>query len=63
MDFLPVKQDGSGIARMNPGNHLDQGRFTGTVFTQKRVNFTGSQIEIDILQGFDAGKKLSRPAY
>ena len=63
MDFLPVKQDGSGIARMNPGNHLDQRRFPGTIFTQKRVNFTGSQIEIDILQGFDAGKKLSRPAY
>ena len=62
MDFFAVKCDGTGIARMDPGDHLDQGRFAGPVFTQKCVNFAFVQIKINVLQGLDPGKEFPRPA-
>ena len=62
MDFFAVKCDGPGIARMDPGDHLDQGRFAGPVFTQKGVNFAFVQIKINVLQGLDPGKEFPRPA-
>ena len=43
---------------VNTAQNLDQRRFTGAVFTQKRVNLAGTQFKINALQRMDTGEAL-----
>ena len=42
------------ILRVDAGQHLDQSRFARAVFAHQRMNFTGKQLEADVLQCLNA---------
>src|SRR5437879_3029309 len=47
-----------GAAWIDPAENFHQRRFARTVLTADRVNFPGLNPEIDVSQGFHAGKAL-----
>src|SRR5580704_14872875 len=63
--FLPLKDDLPFIrtVRVNPAQHLHQGRLAGTVLAADRVDFALADREIDIAQRDDAGKSLCDPPH
>ena len=50
--------------RIDPAQHLHQGRFAGAVLAADRVDLAGLDCEIDVAQRLDAGKAFARfPAF
>lgn len=47
-----------GAGGIDAAQYLHQGRFSRAVFADKRVNLPLADLEIDIVQGFDARKRL-----
>ena len=50
MYFLPVQANGAAVGGKNAAQNIHQGRFAGTVFSQQRTDFPGSQGEVHIPQ-------------
>src|ERR1700729_710378 len=49
--------------RVNPAQHLHQGRLAGAILTADRVNLALADRKIDIAQRDDSGKSLSDPPH
>ncbi len=49
--------------RVNARKNLHQGGFSGTIFTNKRVDLTFGNFEINVIQRFDPGKSLGDIAH
>ena len=50
MYFLPVQANGAAVGGKNAAQNIHQGRFAGTVFSQQRTDFPGSQGKVHIPQ-------------
>src|ERR1700683_1730100 len=63
--FLPLKDDLPfiGTVRVNPAQHLHQGRLAGAVLAADRMDLAFADSKIDIAQRDDAGKNLSDPPH
>ena len=57
-DGLAGPADLAGVRAVRAGEDLDQGRLAGAVLSEQAVHFTGADIEVDPVQGADAGKRL-----
>src|SRR5690348_1019772 len=55
---MSVDVDLSAVGLMHTGHDFDQRRLAGTVFSDESVDFAGTHIEIDALNGVYAGKRL-----
>jgi hypothetical protein len=47
---------------VHAGEDVDQGRLSGPVLTQQRVDLAGAQLEVDVVVGENARKRLRDPA-
>src|SRR3984957_11631223 len=63
--FQPLKDDLPFIrtVRVNPAQHLHQGRLAGAILTADRVDLAFADRQIDVAQRDDAGKSLSDPPH
>src|SRR6202021_3270134 len=63
--FQPLKDDLPFIrtVRVNPAQHLHQGRLAGAILTADRVDLAFADRNIDIAERDDAGKSLSDPPH
>src|ERR1700731_4932927 len=63
--FLPLKDDLPfiGPVRVNPAQHLHQGRLARAVLTTDRVDLALADRKIDIAQRDDSGKGLCDPPH
>ena len=57
-DFLAIDKDLALVFLVNAAQNFDQGGFTGTVLSQKRVDLAAAQIKLYILQRVYTGKTL-----
>ena len=58
-DLLSVDEDLAFFGDVDAAKHLNQRRLARAVFAQQRVDLAGFELEVHILQGFDAGERLA----
>ena len=63
IDAPAAQPDLAGIRRVETVEDIHQGRFARAVFSQKRVHFSGRQVEVNTCIGGDAGKTLDDAAH
>src|SRR5690625_3302239 len=65
LDNFSIENDVTliGAVRVNTRKHLHESRFSSSVFTTDRVDFSPTYLEIYILQGLNAGERLGDSAH
>ena len=58
-NFAAIDEDLPLLWNVNAAQYLNERRFSGAVFAQQRVNFTGFQLKIDVLQRLDTRKRFA----
>src|ERR1700733_9951462 len=53
-DGSPLNPDLAAVGKLDPGQHLNEGRFAGPVVADEPNRFTGFKIEINAVQGVNA---------
>ena len=53
-DRLAGELDGAAIRRLGAGEDLEQRRLAGAVLAEQRVDLSGSDLEVDVLERLDA---------
>ena len=59
LDRPALDLDRSVVRKMRAGDHLDQRRLARAVFTDQGVDFAGPEVERDLLERLDSGKRLA----
>ena len=57
-DLFALPADGAGVRLVGAGEHLDQGRLAGAVLPEQAVHLAGADLEVDAVEGADAGELL-----
>ena len=55
--------DLSRIGQVHARKHLDEGRFSGAVLAQKRMHFTGVDIQVEAIEREGSGKPFRDAAH
>ncbi len=58
-DRRAVEQNLALVRRLDPINHLHEGRLACPVLAEQRVNLAGLDLEVDVFVGAHAGKRLA----
>ena len=60
-DLLAVPGDRALVGLVGAGEHLDQGGLAGAVLAEQAVHLAGADVEVDAVEGPDAGERLTMP--
>ena len=58
VDGPAVDLDRPGVRPVDARNHFDERRLPGAVFTEQRVDFSGNDVEADVVEREDPGEAL-----
>lgn len=58
-DLVPVGEDPAAVRAVGTGEHLDEGALARPVLTEQDVHLATAQVEVDAVQGHDAGEGLA----
>ena len=58
VDIVTVQKDTAGVLRIHSTQDLDQRRLAGAVLAQDHMDFSRTELKVDVIQGADAGKAL-----
>ena len=62
-DSLAAELDMTRIGRLRSGQDLEKCRFSSTILTQKGVDFTFADFEVDLVERPHTGKGLGNPGH
>jgi len=61
LDRLAFPQDGAAVRRVDPGDDLDEGGFSGPVVAQQRDDFARVDGQVDVAERLDRAESLGNP--
>src|SRR5512135_1750179 len=58
MNLAAIQVDLAAVWLVDAGDHLDQGRFSGAIFSQQGMDLAWDDVKRDTMQHFDASEAL-----